>query len=93
MYYDRDGQPITQSQWGQLFGDHNYKVVQQDKVNGYFISTVWLGMNHAYGVDSPLAIFESMVFEEDSYADLDCIRYATEAEAKAGHLVLLEQYS
>ena len=93
MYYDRDGQPITSQQWGELFTNLDYKVVQQDKVNGYFISTVWLGMNHAYGLDSPLAIFESMVFNEGSYEDLDCIRYATEAEAKAGHLALVEQYS
>lgn len=93
MYYDRDGQPIDLQQWGALFTNPDYKIVQQDKVNGYFISTVWLGMNHAYGVDSPLAIFESMVFNEGSSEDLDCIRYATEAEAKAGHQVLVEKYS
>lgn len=94
MYYDRDGQPITSQQWGELFENYEYKNIQQTYINGHRISTVWLGMNHNFfGEGSPL-IFESMVFvDDDSYADLDMVRYATETEAKAGHQVLVEKYS
>ncbi|WP_104150985.1 hypothetical protein [Mycobacterium intracellulare] len=45
------------------------------------VSTVWLGMNHAW--DGGLAIFETMIFGGD-YSEYQ-MRYATEAEALAGH--------
>lgn len=92
MYYDKDGQPIDQSTWGRLFQNRDYKVIQQDVVNGQFISTVWLGINHAMS-DERIAIFESMVFPEDSMSEEECVRYATESEALAGHQTLLEKYS
>ena len=48
------------------------------------MSTVWLGIDHAWGGGPPV-IFETMVFAEGSSLDEDCHRYCTEAEAKQGH--------
>lgn len=95
MYYDKDGQPIDLKKWGELWEDFSYRLIQQDKVNGKFISTVWLGSNHRFiGEGAPL-IFETMVFpdDEDNWEEEEMYRYATEAEAKATHQMLLEKYS
>ncbi|WP_136244745.1 hypothetical protein [Mycobacterium intracellulare] len=90
-YYDRSGQQISEAEWGPKFCSPEYKVVgwwsnsgSNPKVNGdaeLIVSTVWLGMNHAF--DGGLAIFETMIFGGDwnEYQ----MRYATEAEALSGH--------
>lgn len=38
------------------------KVVKQEEVNGRFISTVFLGLNHNFNVNGPPMLFETMVF-------------------------------
>ena len=64
----------------------------------YWISTVWLGLDHNYFQNGPPLIFETMVFanpetDEEGYGltEFDVLRYATEEEAIAGHnaMVLL----
>lgn len=58
------------------------------------MSTVWLGIDHAsFGGCEPL-IFETMVFtSEDDFTDIDCMRYSTEEEARAGHLAMVAKWS
>lgn len=85
-YYDRDGNPIGDTEWLAGFKDRTYQRVAFDEVGDVQISTVWLGLNHAFG-DGPPLIFESMVF--GGAHDEDCERYSTEAEALAGHALLL----
>jgi hypothetical protein len=96
MYYDRDGQPLTFEQWIRCGIDK--RVALDDLPNGYRVSTVWLGLDHRFGDAGPPLIFESMVFVGDSSTnddgdDLDCWRYSTEAEARAGHELLVAQWS
>ncbi|HSV08577.1 MAG TPA: hypothetical protein VLI07_18820 [Candidatus Binatus sp.] len=88
-HFDRDGEPITMRQWGMLAHDRDYKVVKQEHVGPYFVSTVWLGLDHSFGRGPPI-VFETMVFKEDR-TDLECWRYATEAEAVEGHQLMCEQ--
>lgn len=60
-----------------------------DMVNGYRISTVFLGYNQAlFGGEEQL--FETMVFLGDSWEDLCVERYATFDEAVAGHARIME---
>lgn len=90
-YYDRAGSQITQDDWGKKFASPEYKVVGWWSDRGgnpklhsnadLIVSTVWLGMNHSW--DGGLAIFETMIFGGE-YGDCQ-MRYATEAEALAGH--------
>lgn len=47
------------------------------------VSTVRLSADHGFG-GKPLW-YETMVFPMDSWGDLDCQRYETEEEARAGH--------
>jgi hypothetical protein len=90
-YHDRAGKPITLQEYGQLIEDVNAKRVAETVLpNGYWVSTIWLGLNHAFGHGPPL-IFETMVFvcDADGHAknwqEQDSDRYSAEAEALAGH--------
>ena len=91
-YFDKDGTPMTLMEWAAKFEDFDYKVVASDNGKIYQVSTIWLGINHNFADDGPPLIFESMVFPLDSYEDQDCRRYATEAEALAGHDELVSEW-
>lgn len=82
-YYDRRGLPLVGPEaWSLLFNDPGYKRIGDDRIGEARVSTVWLGIDHGFGVGPPL-IFETMIFG-GPYND-DQWRYSTEAEAKAGH--------
>jgi hypothetical protein len=95
-YYRRDGTPYDDHlDWARDFEDMSKRVVKQEKLpNGRFVSTVWLGLNHAFG-DGPPLIFETMVFglngndNDEEY----CERYSTETEALAGHEKAVKMFS
>ena len=83
---------MAMMEWAQKFDDHEYKVVAQHWVRGWMVSTVWLGLDHGFGMSGPPVIFETMVFPPGDEAGGDgviaeryCERYPTEAAAQAGH--------
>jgi len=80
-YYDRDGVPISMEQWVFAMGKDRHVGFTNLGRNGH-VSTVWLGLNHAFGEGPPL-IFETMIFGGplDEYQE----RYSTEEEARVGH--------
>ena len=95
-FYDRKGKPIDVTTWSKGFENNGRdKLVRRDDLaNGIVISTVWLGIDHNFGVGPPL-IFESMIFSDKRdtpKAELDCIRYSTEKQAIAGHKRLVEKW-
>ena len=59
--------------------------------NGYIVSTVFMGLDHGDGVT--LEVFETMVFPEGSWFDLDCERYATWKSAERGHIDMVDKWS
>jgi hypothetical protein len=59
--------------------DRHVRLTEQDEVT---VSTVFLGLDHAWG-EGPPALFETMVFINQSGSDME--RYATWDEAEAGH--------
>lgn len=71
-YYDRKGNPITFWEWSGYISDLEYKIIKQDTFGPFFVSTVWLGMDHGLGrffvkeeEEQPLPIiFETMIFDE-----------------------------
>lgn len=67
-----------------LFNDIDYKIIEQTPIGIYFVSTVWLGLDHNWGEGPPL-IFETMVFWRGQHSDLYMDRYSTEEQAKNGH--------
>jgi hypothetical protein len=82
MYYDRNGQPLTLWEWAALMENGEDRHVADDMVGLVRVSTVWLGLNHNWGLGPPL-FFETMVF--GGVHDEDQWRYPTEAAALAGH--------
>lgn len=69
--------------------DLDERKVGRDYVDDYLISTVFLGINH--GSDDLPQWFETMVFRGNSSSDLAMDRYATHAEAVAGHARMVER--
>ena len=84
-HYDREGKPMCcLISWGKKLQDPDYQTVKQTTVGEWWVSTVWLGMDHSWG-DGPPLIFETMIFPSDESCDYYQDRYSTEAEAKKGH--------
>lgn len=66
--------------------------VALDKVHGYRVSTVFLGIDHSFGEDHVPLIFETMVFAEDVETDWSgelMYRYRTWDEAAEGHKMVV----
>lgn len=86
-YYDMDGNAVGFDEWCRLFSDPQYKRVAETTLpGGCWISTVLLGIDHNFGGSVRPIIFETMVFESPSnLSEMDMRRYATKAEAQAGH--------
>lgn len=91
--FDRAGQPIGIEDWTRLFADETYKRVAEDQVGPYWVSTIWLGLDHSHGYTSEPIIFETLVSVPDDAEglgpDVDGHRYATEQAALDGHAELV----
>ncbi len=85
MHYDLDGNKVSIEQWGMLRTNSGNRIIKQENINGYFVSTVWFGMDLSYSSEKPL-VFETMVFKQGDWMDLYCDRYSTRGDAIRGHL-------
>jgi hypothetical protein len=62
-----------------------FRHVGDDTLNGYRVSTVFLGVNHQFG-DGPPLLYETMIFRGgDPGQEVFCDRYSTRAQAAEGH--------
>lgn len=108
-WYKRNGEPypdqdteIGSKKWFELHGqiekdlaNLKYKrVAVTDLPNGYWVSTVWLGLDHSFYGGIPL-IFETMIFnkKEGYRSKFDDLmeRYSTEKEAVEGHKRIVKE--
>lgn len=92
-HYDIDGSPILDVlAWGRLAErrrrDGSFRI-GSDHVNGFWVSTVWLGLDHSFFDGGPPIIFETMIFTEGEFPGGEAFdyqeRYSTLAQAKEGH--------
>jgi len=70
-------------EWGEKFADFSKRqVADTSLLDTIRVSTVFIGIDHAWN-DGPPLVFESMVFggEDDGYME----RYSTWEEAEKGH--------
>ena len=79
-----DGKPVAEPdiiKWA-MWRETADTIVKQDRIGGVFVSTVFLGLDHAFGKGPPM-LYETMVFggPHDKYQE----RYCTRDEALAGH--------
>jgi hypothetical protein len=82
MYYDKQGKQLDCMAWSALFEDPSYRLVKNDILGKYLISTIWLGLSN-------FTMFETMIFElvgNHKYPVFDYMeRCGTESEALANH--------
>jgi hypothetical protein len=92
----------TLMEWAQWMEVHSNKIVEQTKIEGYMVSTVFLGLDHNFAGKGPPVLFETMVFRSEDWdekdpdkrqlPEQDMNRYATWDEAKKGHRRFIWQY-
>jgi hypothetical protein len=84
-------------EWAQWFEQsHHERQIKRDKIQGFLVSTVFLGLDHSFGFTKKQVWFETMVFrlnakegfKGDGYGQW---RYSTLEEAKAGHAEICEK--
>lgn len=85
-YMDKAGSEIDLRTYAKLIEDPGYKTIGRTRLWwGGIVSTVWLGLNHAYR-ENECEIFETMVFTWNYTSIGDyCERYATLEQAEQGH--------
>lgn len=93
-YKDKFGNKITADQLEMHLWDNQYKIIKQENIGKYFISTVWLGV--PFGTFPPHDYFETIVFTNISDDVIDhseeLYRYRTLEEAKEGHERIVKEY-
>ena len=97
MLYDLEGVQVSEERWSEIFHSEDRRVARDlitavDSAGETFpaeISTVWIGIS--WGMEEKPLIYETMVFAEGSWMDLGCWRWATRAEAHAGHQRLVSE--
>ena len=81
--------PCSIEEWGKQTQDmrlNNSKHVKQEDYMGYWISTVWLGLDHDFNDGKEPLLFETMIFPQgDIGSEEYCDRYSTWEEAEKGH--------
>jgi hypothetical protein len=99
-YKDKLGRIIESDELEVLLRNNEYRVVKQEMVGTYFVSTVWLGV--PYGIP-PTQYFETMVWKQRNAKDdprekrnfgeiEELMRYETMNEAQVGHEEIVQEY-
>lgn len=86
---DEAGNPqpeLDAATWARRLTQTN-RTVAKSAYGNIVVSTVFLGINHDFSNEGPPLLYETMVF--GGALDGTCRRYATRAEAEAGHAALL----
>lgn len=74
---------MTWARW--LQADKDRRIVAKSDVDGARVSTVFLGLDHSYGIGPPL-LFETLVFDGPHDGDME--RCTTWEEAEAQHAAM-----
>lgn len=94
MYYrlTEEGQVVPcadMSEWSRWYETADRRVAGTD-VGGFFVSTVFLGLDHRFAGQGPPVLWETMVRREDAKEGSPAFvdyqrRYASREDALAGH--------
>jgi len=84
---DKKAISVDVIEWARWFEKADRKVAHT-KIGEATISTVFLGLDHSFGLGPPL-IYETMVF--GGKLDEEMERYSTWEQAEAGHAAMVER--
>jgi hypothetical protein len=81
---------VALDQWADWMRTHHQRrIVGRDEIEGYVVSTVFLGIDHQFHPHGRPLYFETMIFYPPALRELGdniyCERYSSLAEARAGH--------
>jgi len=77
--------------WARWFEKNsNRRVALTKGKKGWFVSTVFLGIDHSLGLGKEL-LYETMVFDSGTDLDQNPFRYSTYKQAEAGHKKVVSQ--
>lgn len=84
-----EGEPVECDflAWLQWFENGEARVLRQDQVGSFKVSTVFLGVDHGWG-DGPPLLWETMIFDDRTHAEaFDGYqeRYSSRRAALDGH--------
>jgi hypothetical protein len=84
---DENNKPVPIESYAELRGyPQKFK---QEQVREFWVSTVFLALDHSFGKDGPPLLWETMVFRRN-FSGLYCERYSSYEEAVAGHQKAVE---
>ena len=100
---DESRQPVKVCllRWARWLENVDNRRVAETETEMFWISTVFLGLDHNYLGKGPPIIFETMVFTREEHSplmhrmvrdDLDQVRYASWDDAMAGHEAMVRRY-
>lgn len=91
-FFNRQGEQIDWVEFARtkLSPETREDVVGQEQVGDVGVSTVWLGWSEGNDALGRPLIFETMLFPLEVDQPREAGRYATEAEAEAGHRRVVE---
>lgn len=99
MYWilDDDHNPVPAGlmEWGRMYAEPNARIVEKTefhvagRAEPVEVSTVFLGIDHGFGMSGPPVLFETMVF--GGKLDESQWRYSTWDEAAAGHKAVVAE--
>jgi len=76
--------------WSEWFENNENRRVKLTKhPSGWFVSTVFLGIDHSFGIGDKDLVFETMAFGTNSYSETR--RWSTYTEAVRGHDDLVKE--
>lgn len=55
-----------------------------------YVSTVFLALDHSFGLGGPPLLFETMVFRASDHESLACYRWPTLEQAERGHALAVQ---
>lgn len=87
---DHSIRKVSLEEWAEWFENSANRIIKQEQVGPYWVSTVFLGIDHNFSMEGPPLLFETMIFRE-GWRDLYCDRYSTYEEALAGHAIAVYQ--
>jgi hypothetical protein len=89
LFFDRKGKSISLDEYASLVAKPEYKIVKQEYIGKFFVSTVWLGLDMGLHNENPPLIFETMVFDrredDEGWGDVFCERSSNEEVALIIH--------
>lgn len=78
--------------WGKFFEQRDKRIVKQEQVGDFWISTVFLGLDHRWKIDGPPVLWETMAFGKNRNEE-DMERCSgTREQAEAMHERMVKKY-